>query len=40
MVESVTVKFGVMIPEAVGVPEMTPAAFIVRPAGSPVTDHV
>ena len=37
---SVTVKVGVTVPIAVGVPEMAPDEFIVRPAGRPVTDHV
>jgi hypothetical protein len=37
--ETVTVK--VVVPAAVGVPEITPAAVIVNPAGKlPLTDHV
>jgi len=38
--ESVNVKLGVTVPVAVGVPEMAPDEFMVRPAGSPVTDQV
>ena len=38
--ESVTVIEGVLVPEAVGVPEMAPEELILRPAGSPVADQV
>jgi len=40
LVESVTVILRLLVPVAVGVPEMAPAEFIVRPAGRPLTDHV
>jgi len=40
VLESVNVKLGVTVPVAVGVPEMAPEEFIVRPAGNPVTDQV
>ena len=38
--ESVTVTVTENVPDAVGVPDMTPlAALIVKPAGNPVADH-
>jgi hypothetical protein len=40
VLESVTVMLGVLMPVAVGVPEMVPEELIVRPAGSPVADQV
>ncbi len=41
LVESFTVTFAVLVPEAVGVPLMTPVeALIVSPAGRPVADQV
>ena len=38
--ESVTVIEGVLVPEAVGVPEIAPEELIVRPAGRPVAVQV
>jgi hypothetical protein len=38
--ESVTVIEGVLVPVAVGVPEMAPDELIERPAGNPVADQV
>lgn len=40
VVESVTVMVGVLVPAAVGVPEMAPEELIVRPFGSPVANQV
>ena len=40
VLESVTVMVGVLVPPALGVPEMAPEELIVRPAGSPVADQV
>jgi hypothetical protein len=40
LVESVTVIVGVLVPVAVGVPEMTPEELMLRPVGRPVADHV
>ena len=40
VLESVTVMLGVLMPVAVGVPEMVPEELIARPAGSPVADQV
>jgi hypothetical protein len=40
VLESVTAIDGVLVPEAVGVPEMVPEELIVRPAGRPVADQV
>jgi hypothetical protein len=40
VLESVTVIEGVLVPVAVGVPEMAPEALMLRPAGSPVADQV
>jgi hypothetical protein len=40
VLESVTVIEGVLVPVAVGVPEIAPAELMLRPAGSPVADHV
>ena len=40
VVESVTMKATVLVPEAVGVPEMAPAVVMVRPPGKPVADQV
>ena len=39
VLESVTVKLGVVVPDVPGVPEIAPAAFMVKPAGSPLTDQ-
>ena len=40
MLESVTVIEGVLVPVAVGVPEIAPVELMLRPAGSPVADQV
>jgi hypothetical protein len=40
VVESVTVIEGVLVPVAVGVPEMAPDELMLKPAGSPVADQV
>ena len=40
VLESVTVMVGVLVPPALGVPEIAPEELIVRPAGSPVADQV
>jgi hypothetical protein len=40
VVESVTVIEGVLVPAAVGVPEIAPEELMLRPAGSPVADQV
>ena len=40
VLESVTVIEGVLVPAAVGVPEIAPDELIERPAGSPVADQV
>ena len=40
LVESVTVIVGVLVPAAVGVPEMAPEELMLRPAGRPVADQV
>ena len=40
VVELVTVIEGVLVPAAVGVPEMAPDELMLRPAGSPVADQV
>ena len=40
VLESVTVIEGVLVPVAVGVPEMAPEELMLRPAGSPVADQV
>ena len=40
MLESVTVIEGVLVPVAVGVPEIAPEEFMLRPAGSPVAVQV
>ena len=40
VLESVTVIEGVLVPAAVGVPEMAPDELIESPAGSPVADQV
>jgi hypothetical protein len=40
VLESLTVIVGVLVPPALGVPEMAPEEPIVRPAGSPVADQV
>jgi hypothetical protein len=40
VLESVTVIEGVLVPAAVGVPEMAPEELMLRPAGRPVADQV
>ena len=40
VLESVTVIEGVLVPAAVGVPEMAPEELMLRQAGSPVADQV
>jgi hypothetical protein len=40
VLESVTVIEGVLVPVAVGVPEIAPEELMLRPAGSPVADQV
>ena len=40
MLESVTVIEGVLVPSAVGVPEIAPEELMLRPAGRPVADQV
>ena len=40
MLESVTVIEGVLVPAAVGVPEIAPVELMLRPAGSPVAVQV
>jgi hypothetical protein len=40
LVESVTVIEGVLVPAAVGVPEIAPEELMLRPAGNPVADQV
>jgi hypothetical protein len=40
VLESVTVIDGVLVPAAVGVPEMAPEELMLRPAGSPVAVQV
>ena len=40
VLESVTVIVGVLVPAALGVPEMAPEELIVRPFGRPVADQV
>jgi hypothetical protein len=40
VLESVTVIEGVLVPAAVGVPEIAPEELMLRPAGSPVADQV
>ena len=40
LVESVTVIVGVLVPAAVGVPEIAPDELMLRPAGNPLADQV
>ena len=40
VVASVTVMVGVLVPAALGVPEIAPEELIVRPLGSPEADQV
>ena len=40
VLESVTVIEGVLVPAAVGVPEIAPEELMLKPAGSPVADQV
>ena len=40
LLESVTVIVGVLVPAALGVPEMAPEELMVRPLGSPLADQV
>ena len=40
LLESVTVIVGVLVPAALGVPEIAPEELIVSPFGSPVADQV